>query len=84
MNEFMKMIYESWRNNEKNENENTISWANFGEATEALENYLNYEIAQKLEEALNREAWKIEENAFIAGFAYASKCLSNGKFEFTN
>ena len=80
MNEFLEMIYNNWRFQE--ENDNYISWGKFGEATEEIENYLNTDIANRLEEALNREAWNIEQNAFIAGFAYACKCLSNGKIEF--
>ena len=59
MEEFAKMIYSQWQNED-----NTISWDDYNE------------VIGKLYEILNS---KVQENAFIAGFSYACKCLSNGK-----
>lgn len=81
MDEFLKMIYKQWCRNE--ENENSINWGNFDEAVAKIEEILNEKIATDIECSINKEAWKIEENAFIAGFEYASKCLSIGKIEFS-
>jgi len=43
--------------------------------------FLNSSIANELETAINKRVWQVEENDFIAGFAYACKCLSDGKIE---
>ena len=56
MEEFAKMIYSQWQNED-----NTISWDD------------------NIERTINKRVWKVQENAFIAGFSYACKCLSNGK-----
>lgn len=80
MNEFMKMIYESWRK-ELDEKDETLSWGDYDETVAKIYDFLNDKIAVELECAINKRVWQVEENAFIAGFAYASKCLSNGKIE---
>lgn len=81
MEEFAKMIYENWRNSEE-EDGGYINWGKFGEAVAELDKYLSEKLSKELEDALIREAWNIEKNAFITGFGYACKCLSNGKIEF--
>lgn len=75
MEEFMRLIYNNWRNCSQND----LSWGNYDEAIEQIRKYLNVNIAEEIEEKINVEVWKIEERAFIAGFAYASKCISHGK-----
>jgi len=79
MNEFAKMIYEQWR--EKEENSDIIDWGDYGETVEKIYDFLNKDIAFNLERAINKRVWNVEENAFIAGFGYACKCLSDGKID---
>lgn len=54
----------------------------YSEAVERIYDFLNEKIALELECAINKKVWEVEQNAFIAGFSYACKCLSNGKIEF--
>ena len=84
MNEFAKMIYEQWRfkGTDENGNDNEVDWGEYGETVEKIYDFLNENIAFELECAINKKVWTVEENAFIAGFSYACKCLSNGKIEF--
>lgn len=79
MHEFARMIYEQWRN--KEENSSVIDWGDYSETVEKIYDFLNKDIAFDLERAINKRVWKVEENAFIAGFAYACKCLSDGKID---
>lgn len=77
MNEFARMIYKQWRNKDDND----IDWGNYNEVVGQIHDFLSENIAEDLECIINRQVWKVEENAFIAGFAYACKCLSDGKIE---
>jgi len=79
MEEFMKLIYNNWLNCE--DRENGTGWESYNEAVEEIEKYLNASIAEEIATRINGGAWEIEEHAFIAGFAYASKCISHGKVE---
>ena len=76
MEEFAKMIYEQWRNSQDGEN---FDWGDYDEEWKRLYDILNEKVATNLECAVNKRVWEIEEKAFIAGFGYACKCLSNGK-----
>lgn len=84
MDEFAKMIYEQWRfkDVDENGNDNNIDWGEYNETVEKIYDFLNENIACDLECAINKKVWEVEQNAFIAGFGYACKCLSNGKIEF--
>ena len=79
MEEFAKMIYRQWLNSEDADG---IIWDDYMEACEELHKILNLDIADKIETAITRSVWIVQEQAFIEGFAYACKCLSNGKIEF--
>lgn len=74
MEEFAKMIYSQWQNED-----NTISWDDYDEVIGKLYEILNSELADDIERTINKRVWKVQENAFIAGFSYACKYLSNGK-----
>ena len=76
MEEFAKMIYEQWRNSQDGEN---FDWGDYDEEWKRLYDILNEKVATNLECSVNKRVWEIEEKAFIAGFGYACKCLSNGK-----
>lgn len=78
MHEFARMIYEQWRN--VNESD-AIDWGDYSETIEKIYDFLNKDIAFDLERAINKRVWQVEENAFIAGFGYACKCLSDGKID---
>ena len=81
MNEFARMIYEQWRRNTDLNSENNIDWGDYSETISRIYDFLNEKIATELELAINEKVWQVEENAFIAGFAYACKCLSDGKID---
>lgn len=79
MEEFAKMIYEQWRNSDESEN---LSWGQeYDDAWKKVYDILNPELASDIEGSINNRVWNIQEKAFIAGFGYACKCLSNGKIE---
>ena len=42
---------------------------------------LNEKVATDIECSVNKKVWEVQEKAFMAGFGYACKCLSNGKIE---
>lgn len=81
MEEFARMIYEQWRNNSGPGTDNDIDWGDYDEAINRIYGFLNEKIADNLERAINKRVWQVEENAFIAGFGYACKCLSDGKVD---
>lgn len=83
MEEFARMIYQKWREQTdgKGNAVNDIDWGEYENATSKIYDFLNEKLATDLECAINKRVWKVEENAFIAGFGYACKCLSNGKIE---
>lgn len=79
MEEFAKMIYEQWRNSDESEK---LSWGQeYDDAWKKVYDILNPELASDIEGSINKLVWNIQENAFMAGFGYACKCLSNGKIE---
>lgn len=79
MEEFAKMIYEQWRNSDESEK---LSWGQeYDDAWKKVYDILNPELASDIEGSINKQVWNIQEKAFIAGFGYACKCLSNGKIE---
>lgn len=82
MNEFARMIYEQWRHDTEIGENGDIDWGDYDETVNRIYDFLNEKIATDLEIAINKRVWRVEENAFIAGFGYACKCLSNGKIEF--
>lgn len=79
MNEFLNMIYESWLKSESSDKES--DWGDYSETVENIYNFLNEKIAEDLENAINDKVWEVQKNAFIAGFTYAAKCLSNGEIK---
>lgn len=80
MEEFAKMIYEQWCSSGEVEK---IAWGQgYSDAWKKVYGILNEKLANEIEKSVNKQAWSIQEQSFIAGFAYACKCLSNGKIEF--
>lgn len=79
MNEFMKMIYERWQ---KDNEERDLFFQKGEELMNELEEVLSLNLVNKVYDTFCESCMEVEENAFIADFAYASKCLSNGKIDF--
>lgn len=81
MNEFLEMIFRSYTNTND-------SKSYLGDETDRLldelEKILSPELNKKINDYFIDASAEIEKNAFMDGFAYACKCLSNGKIEFTN
>lgn len=78
MNKSVRIFYDQWQNSLK---EGEFDWGDYDKATHKIYKHLDYKTADKIERAINRKVWKIEEKAFIAGFKYAFKCLSTGKIK---
>lgn len=78
MEEFAKMIYKKWFEEEAG----NLSWGDYDKAVAKIHEILKEELAEEIECSINKNVWDIQERAFIAGFSYACKCLSNGKIEF--
>lgn len=78
MEEFAKMIYKKWFEEEAR----NLSWGDYDKAVAKIHEILKEELAEEIECSINKNVWDIQERAFIAGFSYACKCLSNGKIEF--
>lgn len=78
MEEFEKMIYKKWFEEEAG----NLSWGDYDKAVAKIHEILKEELAEEIECSINKNVWDIQEKAFIAGFSYACKCLSNGKIEF--
>lgn len=81
MDEFLTMIYRTYT-------ESTGGGKSYcGEDTEKFMNeldaILSKDLVMKIDELFIDSAAEIEKNAFMDGFAYACKCLSNGKIEFS-
>ena len=79
MDEFAKMIYEQWEKTQEGEN---FEWGDgYNETWQKLYDILNEKVATDIECSVNKKVWEVQEKAFMAGFGYACKCLSNGKIE---
>ena len=78
MEEFAKMIYKKWFEEEAR----NLSWGDYDKAVAKIHEILKEELAEEIECSINKNVWDLQERAFIAGFSYACKCLSNGKIEF--
>ena len=79
MNEFAKMIYEQWEETQEGEE---FNWGDeYNETWQKLYDILNEKVATEIECSVNKRVWEVQEKAFMAGFGYACKCLSNGKIE---
>lgn len=79
MNEFAKMIYERWEETQEGEE---FNWGDeYNETWQKLYDILNEKVATEIECSVNKRVWEVQEKAFMAGFGYACKCLSNGKIE---
>lgn len=81
MDEFAKMIYEQWFRSEEAE---SFNWGDYDKEFSKLYDILSEKVADAFERSINKKVWDVQEKAFIAGFSYACRCLSNGKIEFTN
>lgn len=82
MDEFLSMIYRTYTENSE------CSKSYFGSQTDKLmdelDAILSKDLVRKINDLFMDASAEIEKNAFMDGFAYACKCLSNGKIEFSN
>lgn len=78
--EFAKMIYKNWTNSEEY-TERDLFFDNGKQLVDKLEHILSQELNAEIYDLFINGCYEIEETAFIEGFAYACKCLSNGKIE---
>lgn len=79
MNEFAKMIYEQWT---KENDDRDVFFKKGEQLIERLDKILSVELNNEIYDSYCDSCLEIEESAFIEGFAYACRCLSNGKIEF--
>ncbi len=80
MDEFIRMIYKSYRDSG---NEKNYCGKECDKLLSELDSILSQDLVRKIDELFIDSAAEIEQNAFMDGFAYACKCLSNGKIEFS-
>lgn len=78
MEHFAKMIYEQWC---KENDERDLYFKKGTELNDKLHEILSINLINELYDIYVEGCIEIEQTAFIAGFAYACKCLSNGKIE---
>ena len=79
MEEFAKMIYEQWFKSKEGED---FNWGDeYDKTWKKLYDILNAKVATDIECSVNKRVWEVQEKAFIVGFSYACKSLSNGKIE---
>lgn len=79
MEEFAKIVYNQWLETEEAEE---FNWGSeYDDAWKRVYDILNEHLATEIELSVNKKVLEIQEQSFIAGFAYACKCLSNGKIE---
>lgn len=79
MEHFAAMIFEQWQ---KENDYNMDYFTNKGsEILEETEKILHPSFVDKFYDLLCENGEEIMREAFIAGFGYACKCLSNGKIE---
>lgn len=78
MEEFANMIYEQW--NKEHDNRD-LFFKKGTEFTDKMGEILSVNLLNDLYDIFCDSCREVEENAFIAGFGYACKCLSNGKIE---
>ena len=80
MEHFARMIFEQWQK------ENDYDFDYFTEKGKEIlnetEKILHPDFVDKFYELLCDNGEEIMRDAFISGFGYACKCLSNGKIEF--
>lgn len=78
MEEFANLIYENWQ---KDNIDRALFFKKGEEMMNELQDILSLSISEKIYNTFCDSCQEIERNAFIDGFAYAVKCLSNGKVE---
>lgn len=76
MEEFATMIYEQW--NKDNEDRDLFFNKGVG-LNNKLSKILSTDLMNEIYDIYCDGCVEIEKTAFIAGFGYACKCLSNGK-----
>lgn len=79
MEEFAKIIYEQWSRGNENRD---LYFSKGEELSNELESILSGSLNDKIYTTFCDSCVEVERNAFIDGFAYACKCMSNGKIEF--
>lgn len=78
MEEFAKIIYKQWRENNQDRN---LFFKRGEEFNNRLIDILSVSLINELYDIYCDGCIEIEQNAFIEGFGYACKCLSNGKVD---
>ena len=79
MEEFANLIFENWR---KMNNYDIDYFSDKGrEILNEAEKILNVDVVNKFYYLLAANGEDVMRKAFISGFEYACKCLSNGKIE---
>ena len=84
MEELIKLAYINFSSetNEKSKNERSLidkRWERFDSELDKLKEILSEKLYENICEKMVDHVCKIEESAFIAGFAYCAKFLTNGK-----
>ena len=79
MEEFATMIFENWLAEQQYDVD--FFTEKGAELLDEAEKILSYDFVDKIYNVLGENGHEIMRRAFISGFGYACKCLSNGKIE---
>lgn len=87
MEELLKIAYRNFMNTENARTSGEIriinkNWENAETAINKLKGILNAELFYKTNEAICEGIADVQEAAFIAGFSYCAKFMTNGKTDF--
>lgn len=87
MEELLKIAYQNFMNTEKADSSEVVRimnkhWESAETAINQLENILNTDLFYDINEAIRNGIADVQEAAFIAGFSYCAKFMTNGKVDF--
>lgn len=87
MEELLKIAYREFLNEKDTENSESVriinaQWKNVDKALDIIRDTLSDKLYDELYDLITMGSSDVQEAAFIAGFAYCAKFLTNGRVEF--
>lgn len=87
MEELLKIAYREFLNEKDAKNSESVriineQWKNIDKALDIIRDTLSDKLYDELYDLITTSSSDVQEAAFIAGFAYCAKFLTNGKVEF--
>lgn len=87
MEELLKIAYQNFMNTENADSSEAVRimnkhWEIAEDAIDRLKGILNADLFYDINEAIRNGIADVQEAAFIAGFSYCAKFMTNGKVDF--